>query len=541
MNPIRVFLVDDSAVVRQVLQAALTQDPGIEVVGSAQDPLFAWQRIEGNWPDVLIVDIEMPRMDGISFLRKVMSEHPLPVIICSSLAESGTQFAIDALAAGAVQIITKPQSGVRDFLQRDAQNIIQAVKVAARARIRPAPTLPRSNMAPPANVLSSQRSTEKVIAIGTSTGGTQALEFVLSHLPATLPGLVIVQHMPEKFTAAFAARLNSLSALEVREARDGDRVLPGRALIAPGGKHMRLTRSGAQFQVQVFDGPLVKHHRPSVDVLFRSVAELGGRNAWGVIMTGMGDDGAQGLAAMHQAGARTLAQDEESCVVFGMPKEAIRLGAVDEVLPRAVVPAPSENVGPCHGESARAGIHPQEWFLRAAGCRCPNVGAKAPLRHLHPAGVASRPAFAGGFPALSGYSRANPAVLAPLAPSSHFAKLPVLLLRHRGKGGCLAGYSGRRNAEWQNRNGPWRCPGAAAEYVSRHRREPWGSRGGNSDWAGLCQADIQRAKKAGEPESWSNAVVAHRDEFRCTPATVLANSPCPQRQRESSCGHGSAA
>ncbi|MCL5051778.1 chemotaxis response regulator protein-glutamate methylesterase [Acidithiobacillus sp.] len=350
MNPIRVFLVDDSAVVRQVLQAALTQDPGIEVVGSAQDPLFAWQRIEGNWPDVLIVDIEMPRMDGISFLRKVMSEHPLPVIICSSLAESGTQFAIDALAAGAVQIITKPQSGVRDFLQRDAQNIIQAVKVAARARIRPAPTLPRSNMAPPANVLSSQRSTEKVIAIGTSTGGTQALEFVLSHLPATLPGLVIVQHMPEKFTAAFAARLNSLSALEVREARDGDRVLPGRALIAPGGKHMRLTRSGAQFQVQVFDGPLVKHHRPSVDVLFRSVAELGGRNAWGVIMTGMGDDGAQGLAAMHQAGARTLAQDEESCVVFGMPKEAIRLGAVDEVLPLANIPSRlAQLTGQSHG------------------------------------------------------------------------------------------------------------------------------------------------------------------------------------------------
>ena len=350
MNPIRVFLVDDSAVVRQVLQAALTQDPGIEVVGSAQDPLFAWQRIEGNWPDVLIVDIEMPRMDGISFLRKVMSEHPLPVIICSSLAESGTQFAIDALAAGAVQIITKPQSGVRDFLQRDAQNIIQAVKVAARARIRPAPTLPRSNVVPPANVLSSQRSTEKVIAIGTSTGGTQALEFVLSHLPATLPGLVIVQHMPEKFTAAFAARLNSLSALEVREARDGDRVLPGRALIAPGGKHMRLTRSGAQFQVQVFDGPLVKHHRPSVDVLFRSVAELGGRNAWGVIMTGMGDDGAQGLAAMHQAGARTLAQDEESCVVFGMPKEAIRLGAVDEVLPLANIPSRlAQLTGQSHG------------------------------------------------------------------------------------------------------------------------------------------------------------------------------------------------
>ncbi|MEY2342314.1 chemotaxis response regulator protein-glutamate methylesterase [Acidithiobacillus sp. IBUN Pt1247-S3] len=338
MSPTRVFLVDDSAVVRQVLQAALAQDPGIEIVGSAQDPIFAWQRIQGNWPDVLIVDIEMPRMDGISFLRKIMAEHPMPVIICSSLAESGTQFAIDALAAGAVQIITKPQSGVKDFLQRDAQSFIQAVKGAARARIRPAPSLPHNAVAQAPSALLSQRSTEKVIAIGTSTGGTQALEFVLSHLPATLPGIVIVQHMPEKFTAAFAARLNTVSALEVREARDGDRVLSGRALIAPGGKHTRLVRSGAQFQVQVFDGPMVKHHRPSVDVLFRSVAEVGGRNAWGVIMTGMGDDGAQGLQAMHQAGARTLAQDEESCVVFGMPKEAIRLGGVDDILPLAQIP-----------------------------------------------------------------------------------------------------------------------------------------------------------------------------------------------------------
>ncbi|XTI71791.1 protein-glutamate methylesterase/protein-glutamine glutaminase [Acidithiobacillus sp. AC3] len=343
MNPIRVFIVDDSAVVRQILQAALDQDPGIQVQGTAQDPLFAWQRIQGQWPDVLIVDIEMPRMDGISFLRKIMAEHPLPVLICSSLAESGSQVAIDALAAGAVQIITKPQSGVREFLQKDAPAIIQAVKTAARARVRALPQA--SAAASPAKTAASsglqllaQRSTEKVIAIGTSTGGTQALEFVLQRLSATLPGLVIVQHMPEKFTAAFAARLNSISALEVREAQDGDRVLSGRALIAPGGKHMRLARSGAQFIVQVFDGPLVKHHRPSVDVLFRSVAEVAGRNAWGVIMTGMGDDGAQGLVTMHQAGAHTLAQDEESCVVFGMPKEAIRLGGVDEILPLEQIP-----------------------------------------------------------------------------------------------------------------------------------------------------------------------------------------------------------
>lgn len=342
MTPIRVFIVDDSAVVRQILQAALHQDPAIHVQGTAQDPLFAWQRIQGQWPDVLIVDIEMPRMDGISFLRKIMAEHPIPVIICSSLAESGTQFAVDALAAGAVQIISKPQAGVRDFLQKDAPAIIQAVKTAARARVR---SLPSGGTATPpyptANSsvqLLAQRSTEKVIAIGTSTGGTQALEFILRQLPATLPGLVIVQHMPEKFTAAFARRLDSISALEIREACDGDRVLQGRALIAPGGKHLRLTRSGAQFIVQVFDGPLVKHHRPSVDVLFRSVAEVAGRNAWGVIMTGMGDDGAQGMMAMRQAGAHTVAQDEESCVVFGMPKEAIRLGGVDEVLPLAQIP-----------------------------------------------------------------------------------------------------------------------------------------------------------------------------------------------------------
>ncbi|MDD3761239.1 MAG: chemotaxis response regulator protein-glutamate methylesterase [Acidithiobacillus sp.] len=343
MNPIRVFIVDDSAVVRQILQAALDQDPGIQVQGTAQDPLFAWQRIQGHWPDVLIVDIEMPRMDGISFLRKIMAEHPLPVLICSSLAESGSQFAIDALAAGAVQIITKPQSGVREFLQKDAPAIIQAVKTAARARVRAlpqasAPATPAKTAASSGLQLLAQRSTEKVIAIGTSTGGTQALEFVLQRLPATLPGLVIVQHMPEKFTAAFAARLNTISALEVREAQDGDRVLSGRALIAPGGKHMRVARSGAQFIVQVFDGPLVKHHRPSVDVLFRSVAEVAGCNAWGVIMTGMGDDGAQGLATMHQAGAHTLAQDENSCVVFGMPKEAIRLGGVDEILPLEQIP-----------------------------------------------------------------------------------------------------------------------------------------------------------------------------------------------------------
>ncbi|MEY2333985.1 chemotaxis response regulator protein-glutamate methylesterase [Acidithiobacillus ferrianus] len=336
MKKIQVFIVDDSAVVRQVLQSALVQDPDIAVLATAQDPLFAWDRMQRQWPDVVILDIEMPRMDGVTFLRKIMAEHPLPVIICSSLAESGAQITLDALSAGAVQIIQKPHSGLRDFLQKDAQEIIQAIKAAARANLRNLRPAAPAGTAPVAVVtrdLLLQKSTEKVIAIGTSTGGTQALEVLLRALPVTVPGVVIVQHMPEKFTAAFAERLNTISALEVREARDGDRVLPGRALIAPGGKHMRLIRSGAQFVVQVFDGPLVKHHRPSVDVLFRSVAQAAGRNAWGVIMTGMGDDGAQGLAEMHRAGAHTVAQDEASCVVFGMPKEAIRLGGVDEVVP----------------------------------------------------------------------------------------------------------------------------------------------------------------------------------------------------------------
>lgn len=330
---IQVFIVDDSAVVRQVLQAALSQDPEIAILATAQDPVFAWDRMQRQWPDVVILDIEMPRMDGVTFLRKIMREHPLPVIICSSLAESGAQITLDALTAGAVQIIQKPQSGLRDFLQKDAPEIIRAVKSAARANLRNMRPQPVSAALPVAAHLLLQKSTEKVIAVGTSTGGTQALEVLLRALPVTVPGIVVVQHMPEKFTAAFAARLNSVSALEVREAMDGDRVLPGRVLIAPGGKHMRLIRNGAQFAVQVFDGPLVKHHCPSVDVLFRSVAQVAGRNAWGVIMTGMGDDGAQGLLEMHGAGAHTIAQDESSCVVFGMPKEAIKLGGVDEVLP----------------------------------------------------------------------------------------------------------------------------------------------------------------------------------------------------------------
>ena len=336
---IRVLIVDDSALVRQVVTQALTRATGIEVIGAAPDPLFALERMKTNWPDVIICDIEMPRMDGISFLRKVMAERPTPVVICSSLAESGAQATFDALSAGAVSIITKPRLGLKSFLEDASSDIVEAVRAAARANLgalrRSTIASPPTPSAPaPAGGLSvSARTTDQVIAIGTSTGGTQALEAVLTRLPATCLGIVIVQHMPEKFTAMFAERLNSLCEIEVREAQDGDRVIPGRALIAPGGRHMSLKRSGAQYVVDVSDGPLVNRHKPSVDVLFRSVAKFAGANALGIIMTGMGDDGARGMKEMHEAGARTIAQDEASCVVFGMPMEAIRLGGVDQVMP----------------------------------------------------------------------------------------------------------------------------------------------------------------------------------------------------------------
>ncbi|WP_028995916.1 protein-glutamate methylesterase/protein-glutamine glutaminase [Azonexus hydrophilus] len=346
---IKVMIVDDSALVRQVISQALSREPGIEVVATASDPVFAVDKLRACWPDVLIVDIEMPRMDGISFLRKIMTERPTPVIICSSLAESGAQATFDAMAAGAVTIITKPKAGLKAFLEDSSNDIVQAVRTAAKANLR---ALPRSGTAAPLNrpkltadaVLASgtptamARTTDQLIAIGTSTGGTQALEAILTRLPATCLGIVIVQHMPEKFTAMFAERLNSICEIEVREARDGDRVMPGRALIAPGGRHMMLKRSGAQYLVEVVDGPLVNRHKPSVDVLFRSVAKFAGANALGIILTGMGDDGARGLKEMHDAGAHTIAQDEASCVVFGMPREAIKLGAADQVMPLDSVP-----------------------------------------------------------------------------------------------------------------------------------------------------------------------------------------------------------
>ena len=348
---IKVMIVDDSAVVRQTVRQALERDAGIEVIAAASDPLFAISHMQREWPDVIVLDIEMPRMDGLTFLKKIMTERPTPVVICSSLAESGAAATLQALSAGAAAIITKPKMGVKQFLEDSANDVVQAVKAAARAnasRLVPRATTPLN----PAPKLSADamlgaglgsgsnmvRTTERIIAIGTSTGGTQALEAVLTRLPAVCPGLVIVQHMPERFTAMFAERLNSLCALEVREARHGDRVMPGRALIAPGGKHMMLARSGAQYTVEVVDGPLINRHRPSVDVLFRSCAKFAGKNAVGVIMTGMGDDGARGLKEMRDAGASTLAEDESTCVVFGMPKEAIRLGGVDRVVPLTQIP-----------------------------------------------------------------------------------------------------------------------------------------------------------------------------------------------------------
>ena len=333
---IKVMVVDDSAVVRKVMSAILDRDPEIRVIGTAPDPIFAIDKMRKDWPDVVTLDIEMPRMDGITFLRQLMAERPTPVVICSSLTAAGTETTLQALAAGAVAIITKPGLGVGDFLHDSSDDLVAAVKAAARANMG---AMQRSaqlrgqvrERATPG--LAMAKTTERLVAIGTSTGGTVALEALLTELPRVSPGIVIVQHMPEKFTASFAARLDGLCEIEVQEASHGQRVLPGLALIAPGGKHMQLARSGAQYVVEVKDGPPVNRHRPSVDVLFRSVAKFAGRNAMGVIMTGMGDDGARGLKEMRDAGAYTLAQDEASCVVYGMPKEAVKHGAVDRILP----------------------------------------------------------------------------------------------------------------------------------------------------------------------------------------------------------------
>jgi two-component system chemotaxis response regulator CheB len=339
LTRIKVLVVDDSAVVRQVVTALLMEDPEIEVIAAAADPILAIARMNLQWPDVIVLDVEMPRMDGITFLKKIMAEHPTPVVICSTLAEAGAKTSIEALAAGAVAIITKPTIGLKQFLIDASDDLVSAVKAAAKANVkRLLPVLAVSKntadvIMPAADKQSAMtQTTERVVALGTSTGGTQALEVVLTSLPRVCPGIVIVQHMPEKFTAEFANRLNGLCQISVKEAQNNDRVLRGQALIAPGGKHMLLRRTGAQYYVEVMDGPLVNRHRPSVDVLFRSVAKCAGANALGVIMTGMGDDGAAGLLEMRNAGARTVAQDEESCVVYGMPKEAVRRGGVEKTV-----------------------------------------------------------------------------------------------------------------------------------------------------------------------------------------------------------------
>ena len=340
MSTIRAMLVDDSAVVRKHLADLLTAG-GIEVMGTASDPLFAWPKMQSDWPDVVVLDVEMPRMDGISFLKKIMAERPTPVVMCSTLTVAGCETTMQAMAAGAVGFVTKPKLGLKTFLEDQSNGLVEAVRAAAKANLKALAqsTAANQNFAarprpagPAAPVSALSETTNRLIAVGISTGGVQSIEVVLRRLPRTTPGMVIVQHMPEKFTASFAARLNGLCDLEVLEAKDGDRVIDGRVLIAPGGKHMRVRRSGAQYLAEVVDGPLVNHHRPSVDVLFKSVAASAGRNAMGLIMTGMGDDGARGLREMHTAGAWTAAQDEASCVVYGMPKEAVKLGAVDDVV-----------------------------------------------------------------------------------------------------------------------------------------------------------------------------------------------------------------
>jgi two-component system chemotaxis response regulator CheB len=351
---VRVMVVDDSAVVRQVLGRLFTDAPGFELVGTCSDPVFAQRAMAADWPDVVVLDVEMPRMDGITFLRQIMSTRPTPVVICSTLTTRGAPTTLQALQAGAFEIVEKPTAGLRDHLQSQGRRLLEVVASAAGANLQalarraqaaaqpaadgaalagpdaaPRPPLPSSMV----------QTTDRIVAIGTSTGGTLALEDMLTQLPVTAPGIVIVQHMPEHFTLSFAERLNSVCQIRVKQATDGERVLAGLALVAPGGRHLQVRRQGAYYYAVVRDGPPVSRHRPSVNVLFSSVAQHAGRNAVGIIMTGMGDDGARGLKEMRDAGAATIAQDEASCVVFGMPKEAIKLGAADRVMALDQIPA----------------------------------------------------------------------------------------------------------------------------------------------------------------------------------------------------------
>ncbi|MCG8478614.1 MAG: chemotaxis response regulator protein-glutamate methylesterase [Spirochaetales bacterium] len=365
-KPIQVMIIDDSAVVRETLSSLLSASRDFNVVATAADPYIAAQKLTSIVPDVITLDIEMPRMDGLSFLRHLMQQHPLPVVVCSSMAESGSANALTALEYGAVEIVEKPKVGTKQFLEESRVLLYDAVRAAYRSRHglkkRNGGTVPTAErrkrrsgdrvdgfldvepkrsadaILPRPHGSRVPETTEKIVCVGASTGGTEALREVLEAMPLNAPGIVIVQHMPEKFTAAFAKRLDSICQITVKEAENNDSVLTGRALIAPGNCHMLLKRSGARYYVEVRDGPLVSRHRPSVDVLFRSAARYAGPNAIGVIMTGMGDDGARGMAEMHDAGAHTIAQDEASCVVYGMPNEAVKRGGVDESVALSHIP-----------------------------------------------------------------------------------------------------------------------------------------------------------------------------------------------------------
>lgn len=362
------LVVDDSALVRQVMLGILSADPKIKVRVAA-DPIIAFGKIEKEMPDVIITDLVMPRMDGLTFLRKIMAEMPLPVVVCSEVAHRRTADVISALELGAVEIIKKPKLGVRGFLEESRVMLLDVVRSAAQARVVPgaSPRVPPQTSAdvvlplgPVPRVRQAGDSVvEKVIAIGASTGGTEALREFLQAMPQGCPGIVIVQHMPEIFTRAFADRLNEDCSIEVKEASDGDRILPGRALIAAGNHHLLVHRNGSGYIVQVTDGPLVSRHRPSVDVLFRSVAKSVGPDAVGVIMTGMGNDGAQGLLEMRHSGAETIAQDETSCVVFGMPKEAIACGAAVAVVPLARIAETALSMVTCQSPSRRESGPPE--------------------------------------------------------------------------------------------------------------------------------------------------------------------------------------